>query len=100
MNLQSIKKVSSVPGLREGRARLEVSEQRSREITSWMQILITGPFTAITLDGPPAPPTSAPTPLASPILPVILKVMDMFHWDLAQVCQKKQIRARNSRIWT
>ena len=47
---------------------------------------------------PRTPPSSTPTCLASPILPIILKAMDTFHWDLAQVCQEKQIRARSSKI--
>lgn len=99
MNLQSIKSELCARPHGVGRVKPEVSKQRSREITSWMQILITGPFTGITLDGLPIPSSSAPMPLASPIFPVILKAMDMFHWDLAQVCQEKQIQARN-RIWT
>ena len=43
-----------------GRAKPEVSEQRSHEITSWMEILITGPFTAITLDALPSPSLLCP----------------------------------------
>ena len=43
-------------------------------------------------------PLLCPHTFASPTLPIILKVRDTFHGDLAQVCQEKQIWARTSRI--
>lgn len=95
MNPQSVERQLCARPCGAGRAKPEVSEQRPREIASWMQILITGPFAAITLDGPPIPPSSAPMPLASPIVPVILRAMDMFHWGLSRACQEKQTQARN-----
>ena len=93
-DLQSIK--TQLCARRAGRAKPEVGEQRSREITSWIQTPITGPFTAVTLSGSLHPALLCPHTLASPTLPIIFKVRNTFHGDLAQVCQEKQIWARTT----